>query len=156
LSATASGSGKFVKVLVIGMKKHGQYRGNGRIDITDAGVMIRGKHVYSLGQRWLFGLVVAIGIVIVTLGTFAPGILLMYPVVEYLWLKKGDQTIGFERIEAYNAVPARQLIAIEFRGTRWESPAVLQTDAWNTIYDALWRHVPQARVGESAGPRADS
>src|SRR5205809_125672 len=104
---SASASGKFVKVFVRGMRKHGQYRGDGGIDVTDTGVELRGRHVYSLGQRWGFGLGVAVGILILTFGTFAPGILLMYPVVEYLWLKKGDQVVPFDRIEGYNAVPEK-------------------------------------------------
>ena len=143
---SASASGKFVKIFVPGMKKHGQYRGDGGIDVTSEGVVLTGKHVYSLGQRWLFGAGVAIGTLIATAGMFGPGILLMYPVVEYLWLKKGDQTIPFDRIEAYNAVPERNLVAIQFRGTPWESPAVLRSDQWRSVYDALWAHVPHARV----------
>lgn len=143
----ATASGKFVKVLVNGMRKHGQYRGPGVLEVLDGGVMITGKHVYSLGQRWLFGLTIAIGILIVTFGMFAPGILLMYPVVEYLWLKKGDQLVPFDRIEAYNADAAKQLIAIQFRGTPWEAPVVMRTPDWKAIYDALWPHVGRARVG---------
>jgi hypothetical protein len=138
--------GKFVKEFVRGMKKHGQYRGEGAIEITEAGIALTGKHVFSVGQRWLFGLAVAIGITIATLGTLAPGILLMYPVVEYLWLKRGNQLITFDRVEAYNAVPEKNLIAIQFNGTRWEAPAVMKSTEWQSIYDALWSHVPTARV----------
>jgi hypothetical protein len=138
--------GKFVKELVRGMRKHGQYRGNGSIEITEAGVIFTGKHVFSLGQRWIFGLAVAIGVTIATLGTLAPGILLMYPVVEYLWLKRGDQLVTYDRVEAYNAIPEKQLIAIQFTGTRWEAPAVMKTADWQSVYDGLWAHVPAARV----------
>ena len=143
---TAAARGKFVKEFVRGMRKHGQYRGPGEIRVTEHGVEISGKHVYSLGQRWLFGVAVAIATVIVTLGTFAPGIILMYPVVEYLWLKKGDQLVTFDRIESYNAVPDKNLIAIQFRGTLWEAPVVLRTAEWRVIYDALWPKVGQVRV----------
>jgi hypothetical protein len=143
---TGTASGKFVKKLVRGMKKHGQYRGAGAVEVTPAGVAITGRHVYSLGQRWLFGIAIAIGTIVVTLGTFAPGILLVYPIVEYVWLKKGDQIVAFDRIEAYNAVPDQSLIAIQFTGTSWEAPVVLKTDQWRVIYDALWAYVPHARV----------
>ena len=142
----ASAGGKFVKQLVRGMRKHGQYRGNGSLEVTPSGIQIIGKHVYSLGQRWTFGLIVAIGVFVLTFGTLAPGILLIYPVVEYLWLKKGNQLVAFDRVIAYHAVPEKQLIAIQFSGTPWEAPAVLQTPDWQAVYDALWSHVPQARV----------
>jgi hypothetical protein len=142
----AEATGKFVKELVIGMRKHGQYRGEGCIQVSPSGVAITGKHVYSLGQRWLFGILVGVVVAVGTLGTVAPGVLLLYPVVEYLWLKKGDQLVTFDRIEAYNAVPQSNLIAIQFTGTRWESPAVLRTPEWRAIYDALWAFVPHARV----------
>lgn len=139
-------SGKFVKESVRGMRKHGQYRGDGSLELTATGISITGKHVYSLGQRWAFGFFLAVVIVVGTFGTVAPGILLLYPVVEYLWLKDGNQEVTFDRIVSYNAVPAKQLIAIEFRGTPWETPAVLRTPDWQLLYDALWRHVPLARV----------
>lgn len=148
IAATLPGtaSGRFVKKLVHGMRKHGQYRGDGAISVSDHGMAISGRHVYSLGQRWLFGIALAIGLLIVTLGTFMPGILLLYPVVEYLWLKKGDQLITFDRIEAFHAVPEKNLIAIQFRGTPWEAPAVLRTPEWKVIYDALYARVSHARV----------
>lgn len=142
----AEASGKYVKEFVRGMRKHGQYRGAGSLTVTATGLAITGKHVYSLGQRWAFGVALSVGILILTLGTFAPGILLMYPVVEYLWLKNGDQIVSFERVEAYNAIPEKNLIAIQFRGTPWEAPVVMRTPQWREIYDALWSHVPHARV----------
>ncbi len=142
----ASAGGKFVKKLVPGMRKHGQYRGDGSLEITQMGVQIVGKHVYTLGQRWAFGLLLAVGVAVLTLGTFAPGVLLVYPVVEYLWLKKGDQLVPFSRVESYNAIPEKELVAIQFTGTPWEAPVVLRSKEWRLIYDALWAHVPQARV----------
>ena len=144
LPGTASGT--FVKKRVRGMRKHGQYRGIGAISVSQHGIGISGRHVYSLGQRWLFGGGLAIGILILTAGMFAPGILLLYPVVEYLWLKKGDQLVTFDRVEAYNTVPEESLIAIEFRGTPWETPVVLKTPEWQVIYDALSTYVKHARV----------
>jgi hypothetical protein len=144
MAAIANGS--FVKVRVNGMRKHGQYRGAGSIEVLDSGVALTGKHVFSLGQRWLFGILLSVGIVILTAGMFAPGIILLYPVVEYVWLKRGDQIVTFDRVEAYNAVPEKNVIAIQFKGTPWEAPAVMRTPDWQSVYDALWQHVPLARV----------
>ena len=139
-------AGKFVKQFVRGMRKHGQYRGDGFLSVTPGGLAITGKHVYSLGQRWLFGLALAIGVLVLTFGMFAPGLLLIYPVVEYVWLRKGDQVVPYSRIEAYNAVPEKNLIAIQFHGTPWEAPVVMRTPDWREIYDALYSHVSHARV----------
>lgn len=142
----ASAGGRFVKKLVPGMRKHGQYRGDGSLEVTASGIKIVGKHVYSLGQRWGFGLVLAVGVTVLTLGTLGPAIPLVYLVVEYLWLAKSDQLVTFDRVKAYNAIPEKQLIAIEFVGTPWETPVVLRTPDWQAIYDALWAHVPRALV----------
>ncbi|HYC59328.1 MAG TPA: hypothetical protein VEK79_07160 [Thermoanaerobaculia bacterium] len=87
-----------------------------------------------------------IGIVILTLGTFAPGMLLIYPVVEYVWLRKGEQVVPYSRIEAYNAIPEKNLIAIQFHGTPWEAPVVLRTPERRNLSDTLYQHVPHARV----------
>jgi hypothetical protein len=144
MAAIATGS--FVKVLVNGMRKHGQYRGAGSIEVLDGGVALTGKHVFSLGQRWLFAILISVGILILSVGTFAPGIILLYPLVEYVWLKRADQLVPFDRVEAYNAVPEKNLIAIQFKGTPWEAPAVMRSPEWRSVYDALWQHAPLARV----------
>lgn len=138
-------SGKFVKARVRGTKKSGQYRGAGKLQVTASGIEITGSHVYSLGQRWLFGIGLIIASWVLTSGTLAPGILLVYLIVEYLWLKKGNQTVLFDRIEGYKAVPKKSLIAIQFTGTPWESPLVLRSEQWRLVYDALGSRVPRAR-----------
>lgn len=138
--------GRFVKVQVPGTRKHGQYRGEGNVQVTETGLKITGNHVYTLGQRWLFGIALSLGVMLVTLGTFLPGILLVYPVVEYLWLKKGDQTIPFDRIEAFKSVAKKELVAIQFKGTQWETPVVLKSEQWRLLYDALSSRVPRARI----------
>jgi len=139
-------TGKFVKVFVKGMKKHGQYRGVGSLQVTDTGIAVTGKHVYSLGARWLFAIAIALACLILTAGALAPGILLLYPIVEYLWLAKGDQTIPFDRVVAYSAHPAKTIVAVEFEGTPWESPIVLKTPEWESVYNSLSQHIPEKRV----------
>jgi hypothetical protein len=139
-------SGKFVKVAVKGMPKMGQYRGKGTIAVTPTGIIISGSHVYTMGQRWAFGLALWIGILILTGGKFAPGFVLIYLAVEYQWLKKGNQTISLNRIRAVKAVPEKNLIAIQFIGTPWETPIVLKSKDWQPVYDALVAQVPRARI----------
>ena len=138
--------GKFVKVFVKGTEKAGQYRGVGNLRVTGAGLVITGNHVYTMGQRWLFGIGLSLAVALLTLGAFAPGILLIYPVVEYLWLKNGDQTIPFDRIKAFKSVAKKKLIAIQFTGTAWETPVVLQSDHWQLVYDALASKIPRAQL----------
>lgn len=138
--------GKFVKVFVAGTKKAGQYRGEGNLQITAAGLKITGHHVYTLGQRWLFGLGIVLVVALLTSGRFAPGFLLVYAVVEYAWLTKGDQIVPFDRIEAFKSVAKKKLIAIQFAGTPWESPLVLKSDQWRLVYDALASRIPRARI----------
>jgi hypothetical protein len=135
-------AGKFVKVRVSGMPKHGQYRGAGSLAVSPTGLGISGKHVYSLGQRWVFGLAIALGTLVVTLGTFAPGILLVYPIVEYAWLKQGNQSVPFDRIVAFRWVREKQLLAVSFRGTPWESPCVLRSPDGEAVFNALAARLP--------------
>jgi hypothetical protein len=139
-------SGKFVKIVVEGTPKAGQYRGQGKLEVTPSGLVVTGAHVYSLGQRWLFAIGITVLIAVLTAGTFAPGILLLYGVVEYLWLKKGNQTIPFNRIQAYKTVPKKKLIAIQFKGTPWETPIVMKSEHWRVLYDALVSHIPRAKI----------
>lgn len=138
--------GKFVKVFVHGTRKAGQYRGQGNLRVTANGLVITGNHVYTMGQRWLFGIGLTLAVALLTLGTLAPGILLVYAVVEYFWLKNGNQTIPFDRIEAFKSVAKKKLIAIQFTGTPWETPLVLKSDQWQLVYDALTSRIPRARL----------
>jgi hypothetical protein len=138
--------GKFVKVLVAGTRKAGQYRGQGNLQVTSAGLKITGRHVYTMGQRWLFGIGLVIGTYVVTAGILRLGWLLVYLVVEYAWLKKGHQTIPFDRIEAFKSVAKKKLIAIQFIGTEWESPLVLKSDQWRLLDAALASRIPRARL----------
>lgn len=143
---TAVVSGKFVKIKVRGMEKFGQYRGKGSLKVTPTGLSITGSHVYTMGQRWLFGLALWIGILVLTEGRFAPGFILIYLAVEYQWLKKGDKSVSFNRIKAFKSVPEKKLIAIQFIGEPWETPLVMKSDEWQTIYGALEARVPRARI----------
>jgi hypothetical protein len=138
--------GKFVKVFVAGTRKAGQYRGQGNLQVTETGLKVTGRHVYTLGQRWLFGVGLVFVVALLTAGTFAPGFLLVYAVVEYAWLKKGNQTIPFDRIEAFKSVAKKKLIAIQFTGTEWESPLVLKSDQWRLLDAALASRLPNARL----------
>lgn len=142
----ASAEGRFVRKRLRGMAKAGQYRGRGKIEITSGGVAIQGRHVFSLGQRWTFAVLVFLGIAVLTGGAASLGAIPLYLIANYVWLKRHDQLIAFSSVEAFRAVPNERLLALQFTGTHWESPAVLRTSEWRRVYDALRHYVPNAHV----------
>ena len=129
--------GKFVKVRFKTIGGYGQYRGQGSIIIDSDGITICGKHVYTLGQRWGFGLLLFFGILLITLGTFAPGILIIYPIVEYVWLKKEDIRVPFDQRRKVAANPKKQQVAIAFEGKKYTTPIVLITPKWMELQTIL-------------------
>jgi hypothetical protein len=122
------------------MTAYGQFRGPGKIVVSDTGVQIVGKHVYSLGARWGFGLLVAIGVAVLTLGTLVPGILLIYPVVEYWWLKKETMDMPFSQVRGVVTDSSRQLVALDFQAAKWCTPAVLKSPDWKNLAEAMKGH----------------
>ena len=133
--------GRFAKKRVKPLKQYGQYRGAGRLEVNDAGLQIVGKHVYSLGARWGFGLALFFALLIVTAGTFAPGILLIYPIVEYWWLKKESLVVPFSAITGLATDDSKQLVAVTFEGHPHCSPVVLKTPNWQSIADTIRPYV---------------
>jgi hypothetical protein len=133
--------GRFLKKRVKPIKQYGQYRGNGRLEVNETGLNIIGKHVYSLGARWGFGLALVVAILVLTFGTFAPGILLIYPIVEYWWLKKEDLAIPLSAITDLATDDSKQLVAVSFEGHPWCSPVVLKSPNWKVMADKIRPHV---------------
>jgi hypothetical protein len=134
---TIIAEGRFVKKRVQPMKKHGLYRGNGRLEVSEAGLTVVGKHVYSLGARWGLGLAIVFGCLILTAGAFAPGFLLIYPIVEYWWLKKEELQVPFSAITGIETSVPTELVAITFEGYPWCSPVVLKSTDFQAVADAL-------------------
>ena len=135
--------GKFVKARIKPLCRYGQYRGKGSITIDEDGMTISGKHVYTMGQRWGFGLLLFFGLLILTLGTFAPGFLIIYLIVEFAWLKKEDARVSFGEVRAVASNPKRQYVAIEFGGNKCTTPVVLMTPQWQEIQALLELKRPQ-------------
>jgi hypothetical protein len=136
------GEGKFVKKRLKPIMAYGQFRGPGRIVLSDGGIRIQGKHVYSLGARWGFGLLVWFGVAIVSAGTLIPGILLIYPIVEYWWLKKETLDLPYSSVKAVVTDEGKQLVAFDFEGSRWCTPAVLRSPDWRTLAEGMRTRVP--------------
>jgi hypothetical protein len=137
--------GRFRKARVRPLKKYGQYRGRGQLEVGPNVVTIRGKHVYSLGARWGLGLTLFFGSLILTMGAFAPGFILIYLIVEYWWLKKEDRTVLFSSITGVALDATRQLLAIEFLTYDGGSAVVLKSPEASTTFQAL----QSSRSGQS-------
>jgi len=138
------GEGKFVKKRLKPIRRYGQFRGEGRIVLSDAGIRIQGKHVFSLGARWAFGLVIWVVVVVLSAGTLIPGILLMYPIVEYWWLRKETLSFPYSSVKEVVVDEARQLVALDFQGSRWCTPAVLRSPDWQALVQGLRSNLPSA------------
>lgn len=130
-------AGSFKKHLLPSLKQYGQYRGAGLLEVTETGLKVSGKHVYSLRARWTFGIAIFVGVLVVTLGTFAPGFLLIYPIVEFWWLKREDLDVPFASITGVGFDQATEMVAVSFDGHPWCSPVVLKSPDAKVIGEAL-------------------
>ena len=140
------GEGKFVKKRLKPIMRYGQFRGQGRIVLSGAGIRVQGKHVYSLGARWGSGLLIWLGVAAISAGTLAPGILLIYPIVEYWWLKRETLDLPYSSVKAVAIDEAKQLVALDFEGSRWCTPVVLRSADWRALAEEMRRHVPSVVV----------
>ena len=146
--------GKFRKVRVKPVKEYGRYRGQGYIEVSEDSLRICGRHVHSIGFRWGWGLVIFFGMLIITMGAFAPGFIPLYLIMEYVWLKKEDTVVPFSDINSYMADSKRHSIAIDFRGDRWCRPVVLRTEDWQDLLTILRQKVPDRDASETILPPA--
>lgn len=142
-------TGKFRKVRFKALGAYGRYRGEGRLSVSDEGLTIAGRHVYSMGSRWAMalGLVVASVILSLTMSAgsawVAPGLIPLYLFVEYVWLKREELQIPWTDVKRFTTDPAGELLAIEFEGPGWTSPVVLKTGRWRELAGWLRQRVPR-------------
>jgi len=144
--------GKFRKMRIKPMKEYGNYRGEGFIEINNENFRISGRHVHSLGFRWGWGLVIFFGMLLVTAGAFAPGLIPLYLIMEYAWLKREDTIVPFSDVNSYVSDMKRHLIAIDFRGNRWCRPVVLRTESWQDLLAILRQKVPDRDASRTVIP----
>jgi hypothetical protein len=137
-------SGKFRKVKIRPISGYSQYRGQGSIQFDDAGILITGRHVLSMGARWGIAIAIVVGSLLVSSGSLAPGIIPLYFLMEYGWLKREETRVNLADLIMFAADPARGLIAIEFSGPNWRSPVVLNTPLWREAYKRLRVMKPSA------------
>ena len=136
------GDGKFVKKRLRPIQGYGRFRGDGRIVLLDTGIQIKGKHVYSLGARWGFGGLIWLGVAILSAGTLAPGILLIYPIVEYWWLKRETLDVPYSAVKAVVVNEAKRMVALDFVGSRSCTPVVLRSPDWQALAEGIRGRVP--------------
>jgi hypothetical protein len=146
--------GKFRKARVKPMEGYGHYRGQGFIEVYEDGLQICGRHVHSLGFRWGWGLAIFVGMLVITVGAFAPGFIPLYLIMEYVWLKREETFVPFSGISSYAADSKRDLIAIDFLGDPWCCPAVLRTQNWKDLLDVLRQKVPDRDASGTIMPPA--
>ena len=114
--ALKSFSGKYIKASIKPFKAYGMYRGKGSIEFTDGGFRISGSHVMSLGARWGIGLAIFFGCMILTVGAFAPGGILIYWIMEHVWLKKEATIVPYSNVISYIVNPKKRLVGIDYEG----------------------------------------
>ena len=134
--------GKYRKVRIKPLKDYGNYRGEGKIEFTDDGLRISGRHVMSLGARWGIGLAIFFGLLIVTAGAFAPGFIHIYLIMEYVWLKREDTIVPYSNVIRYVADSKKCLVGIDYHGPQWCKPVVLKSDKWSEILAKLREIMP--------------
>ena len=81
----------FKRQRVKGIPSYGRWRGSGSIAFSDKGLTISGKHIQSYGKRLSIALGITVVGMIFTAGAFAPGFLIIYPLLEFVFLD--DETI---------------------------------------------------------------
>ena len=134
--------GKYRKVRIKPFKGYGHYRGEGSIEFTDDGLRICGRHVLSLGARWGIGLAIFFGFAIVTAGMFAPGFIIIYLIMEYVWLRREDIVVPYSNVIHYVSDPKKCLVGVDYHGPKWCSPVVLKSDKWSEITAKLREIIP--------------
>jgi hypothetical protein len=112
------------RIKELGIRDYGRYRGNGTITINNDGIIIEGRHVFSLGARWGIAIIIAVASAIVTLGSVVLGIIPIYLLVEFAILKREKVTIAWDKLRKFAVDTKNHLISIDFVGPEWTSPAV--------------------------------
>ena len=142
VSRTKTFSGKFRKVKIKPLRNFGNYRGQGTIEVSDDSLRIYGRHVLSMGARWGIGLALFFGFLILTLGMFAPGIIPLYLIMEYVWLKREDIKVPFSNVIHYVSSPKKSLVGIDFHGDKYCRPVVLRSENWQELLAMLRQKMP--------------
>ena len=129
--------GKFRKVKIRQLGRYGMYRGRGSIEIGEEGVKISGSHVYPVGTRWAIGIGICVASAIVTFGYIVLGIIPVYLLVEYVFLKKEEISVPWSSLKQFAAHPSRKLVGLNWDGPKWCNPVALKTDNWKDAIRAL-------------------
>jgi hypothetical protein len=169
-AAVVTAYGRFRKVRVEWMPELGHYRGQGFIEIREDNLRVSGRHIRSLGWRWGVGLAAFLAAWAVDPTGFAPGFLpgpinivlsmgviglMIYYIVEHVWLKSEDIVVPVSQIISYAADPNRHLIAIDFHAYRWCRPVVLRTRNWQDVLAILHQEVPERDASAKEGSSHD-
>jgi hypothetical protein len=141
--------GNFRKVCIKALSRRpGMYRGQGSILVGAHRITIAGRHVKSMGFRWGIGLLIMIFSLIFSGGKILVGIIPVYLLVEYVFLKREDVTISLNKLKMYAVDPKKKLIGLEFDGPIRTSPAIFRTEQFKDLITELRTYAP----GKDATP----
>jgi DNA-directed RNA polymerase subunit RPC12/RpoP len=118
-----------------------KFRGEGRIDVEKHSLRVVGRRVYPLPIRLAFCLTVCVLLplasAVITSFAVVPGFLLLYLLVEFIWLKRENVLIAFTDIVELETNPARRLVAIGLRNNKVLDPLAFTSTDWRRIADLL-------------------
>lgn len=130
----------------VGTLDYGHFRRAGSIELSEAGAHIVGRHVFSPLERTLIivGLL-ALDIALLFMAhIFLFGEIVVYMIVEWVWLRKADLHIPWNSVRSFAADPDRGIVAIDFEAKRWITPAALECPNWGVLYEYLQRRYASA------------
>lgn len=78
--------------------------------------------------------------------SFASALFLSNWIVEHVWLHKEEAIIPYSTVNKYVIQPRKNRIGIDYQGTRWTTPVVLQSNQWSDIQAILREKMPEKDV----------
>jgi hypothetical protein len=147
LDAELTLTGKFRKARVKPIKNYGAYRGEGSLRFTPSGIQVMGRHVKPLGTRWLIGLGILVGSLIITVGRFALGFIPIYFILEYGLLDDGNRLIPWSSVAGFATDAGKQLVSIHTtESEKHLNTLVLRTQDHAAALATLQRHVHEMKA----------
>jgi hypothetical protein len=122
------------------LKRYGAWRAGGSLILDSQGARISGLHVFPIAQRLMIVAGVEAAALILSKGRLLIGIIPLYLLVEYLWLKRDIVEVPWGSVRELAVDPRRELVALEFADDRTISPVVLRTAEWEAAHRFASEH----------------
>jgi len=148
----ASADVTFHKIRARPLRRHGLYRGRGRVEVWSDGVAVYGRRVLSVGARAGIACGLVVGSLVLSAGYLVLGIIPIYLLVEYVFLKRHDIFIPTWALKGFTVRPKGRWIGLEFDGWPGCSPLVFRAKNWDEMYRALRHVAPDRDVSPEHSP----